>query len=95
MLAENVDPEHYGIYAFDSVDGLFERSYASGSPDSGFYIGQCRPCDAVIDDVMTTGASVGEAVRALTAAGSRPVAVATVAATRRLRRPSRRPQREP
>lgn len=39
----------YGIYAFDSVDGLFEHSYASGSPDAGYYIGQCDPCDAVID----------------------------------------------
>ena len=37
----------YGIYAFDSVNGLFEHSYAAGSPDAGFYIGQCYPCDAV------------------------------------------------
>jgi hypothetical protein len=44
----------YGIYAFDSGDGLFEHSYASGSPDASFYIGQCNPCDAVITD------SVGE-----------------------------------
>jgi hypothetical protein len=44
----------YGIYAFDSGDGVFEHSYASGSPDAAFYIGQCNPCDAVI-----TG-SVGE-----------------------------------
>ncbi|HSK06414.1 MAG TPA: hypothetical protein VK990_02755, partial [Acidimicrobiia bacterium] len=28
----------YGIYAFDSSDGLFEHSFASGSPDAGFYI---------------------------------------------------------
>jgi len=40
----------YGIYAFDSGDGLFEHSYASGSPDASFYIGQCNPCDAVITD---------------------------------------------
>jgi len=33
----------YGIYAFNSVNGQFDHSYASGSPDSGFYIGQCRP----------------------------------------------------
>ncbi|HEU4915292.1 MAG TPA: right-handed parallel beta-helix repeat-containing protein [Acidimicrobiia bacterium] len=38
----------YGIYAFDSSDGLFEHSYASGSPDAGFYIGQCDPCQASI-----------------------------------------------
>lgn len=44
----------YGIYAFDSSDGLFEHSYASGSPDASYYIGQCNPCDAVITD------SIGE-----------------------------------
>jgi len=43
----------YGIYAFNSTNGLFEHSYASGSPDSGFYIGQCNPCNAVIDDVVS------------------------------------------
>ncbi len=47
-----IDDWVYGIYAFDSVDGLFEHSYASGSYDAGFYIGQCDPCDAVITDVL-------------------------------------------
>lgn len=41
---------NYGIYAFDSVDGQFDHSYASGSPDAGFYIGQCFPCNAAILD---------------------------------------------
>jgi plastocyanin len=49
----------YGIYAFDSVDGVFEHSYASGSPDSGFYIGQCHPCDAVIDQVVSEHNALG------------------------------------
>ncbi len=47
-----IDDWVYGIYAFDAVDGLFEHSYASGSWDAGFYIGQCDPCNAVITDVL-------------------------------------------
>ncbi len=43
----------YGIYAFDSTEGLLEDSYASGSPDAGFYIGGCQPCDAVIRNVIS------------------------------------------
>src|SRR6266540_2159826 len=49
----------YGIYAFGSRDGVFEQSYASGSPDAGFYIGQCNPCDAVIDGVVSEGNALG------------------------------------
>ena len=49
----------YGIYAFDSVDGLIENSYASGSPDSGIYIGQCYPCDAIIYNVISENNALG------------------------------------
>lgn len=49
----------YGIYAFDSVDGLIENSYASGSPDSGIYIGQCYPCDAIIYNVVSENNALG------------------------------------
>lgn len=49
----------YGIFAFDSVDGLFEYSFASGHPDSGFYIGQCYPCNAIIDHVTALDNSLG------------------------------------
>jgi len=49
----------YGIYAFDSVDGVIEHSYASGGPDSAFYIGQCYPCDAVINDVIAEHSALG------------------------------------
>ncbi|WP_330277210.1 right-handed parallel beta-helix repeat-containing protein [Lentzea sp. NBC_00516] len=38
----------YGIYAFDAQHGVIEQSYASGSADSGFYVGQCKPCDIVV-----------------------------------------------
>jgi hypothetical protein len=49
----------YGIYAFDSTVGLIEHSYGSGSPDAGFYIGQCYPCDAVIQDVVSENNGLG------------------------------------
>ncbi len=54
-----VDNGVYGIYAFDSSDGLFEHSYASGSPDAGFYIGQCKPCQAVITDSIAEWNGLG------------------------------------
>ena len=47
------DNGDYGLFAYDSVYGQFDHSYASGSPDSGFYIGQCSPCHAVITDVLS------------------------------------------
>lgn len=40
----------YAIYAFDSTRGILDHSYGSGSPDAGFYIGQCYPCDSMITD---------------------------------------------
>ncbi len=43
----------YGIYAFDAYHGQFDHSLGSGSPDAGFYIGECFPCDAVISDVVS------------------------------------------
>ena len=49
----------YGIYAFDSSDGLLEHSFASGSPDAGFYIGQCDPCQAVITDSISEWNGLG------------------------------------
>ena len=49
----------YGIYAFDSPDGVFEHSYASGSPDAGFYVGQCRPCQAVLHHVTAENNALG------------------------------------
>jgi plastocyanin len=49
----------YGIYAFDATDGLIEHAYASGSPDSGFYIGECYPCRIVIRDVISEHNAIG------------------------------------
>lgn len=49
----------YGIYAFDSVHGQFDHSYASGHPDSGFYIGQCNPCHALVTEVVSENNALG------------------------------------
>jgi plastocyanin len=49
----------YGLYAFASVSGQFDHSYASGSPDSSFYIGQCDPCRGVITDVIAEYSELG------------------------------------
>lgn len=52
----NVD---YGIYSFDSTDGVFEHSCASGSADSAYYVGQCRPCRIVLDEVVAEHSALG------------------------------------
>jgi hypothetical protein len=42
----------YGIYAFNSTDGIFEHIYGSGSADAAVYIGQCFPCNALVTDAI-------------------------------------------
>ncbi|MGZ4128996.1 MAG: right-handed parallel beta-helix repeat-containing protein [Actinomycetota bacterium] len=50
----------YGIFAYDSTGpALWDHSYASGQPDSGFYIGECNPCDAVVTDVISERNALG------------------------------------
>lgn len=49
----------YGLYAFAARDGEFDHVYASGQPDSGLYIGQCAPCDAVVTDSTAEANRVG------------------------------------
>ena len=42
----------YGIYAFNSYDGVIRNSYAYGSGDGAFYIGECLNCSAIIENVV-------------------------------------------
>jgi hypothetical protein len=49
----------YGIYAFDATQGEIDHAYASGQPDSGLYVGQCNPCDAVVTHSVASGNRVG------------------------------------
>ncbi|WP_436698210.1 right-handed parallel beta-helix repeat-containing protein [Nocardioides sp. BYT-33-1] len=49
----------YGIYAFNTRHGMIVDSWASGSADSGIYVGQCRECDTVVAGNVTTRNAVG------------------------------------
>lgn len=49
----------YGIYAFDSQDGMIANSYASGSSDSGIYVGQCTECNIAVRDNVAEYNAVG------------------------------------
>ncbi len=49
----------YGLYAFDSINGQFDHSYAAGAGVGGFYVGQCFPCNAVVDSVVAEHNSIG------------------------------------
>lgn len=56
--------DSYGIYAFQSTGDAnapssISLSYASGNADSGFYIGGCQPCNAVIDRVWSEHNALG------------------------------------
>ncbi len=42
----------YGLYAYFARGGMFDHVYGSGHPDGGIYIGQCKPCDAVVTDAV-------------------------------------------
>jgi Periplasmic copper-binding protein (NosD) len=42
----------YGIYAFYARGGTIEHSYVSGHPDGGVYVGQCKPCNVVVNDII-------------------------------------------
>ncbi len=53
------DNGDYGIYALHSTQGEFDHDYASGNPDSGFYIGECFPCDALITAVVSENNGLG------------------------------------
>jgi len=49
----------YGIYAFAARDGVIEHSLASGHPDSGIYVGQCKPCNVVVRDSIAERNAIG------------------------------------
>ncbi|WP_324013362.1 right-handed parallel beta-helix repeat-containing protein [Microbacterium sp. JZ37] len=65
----------YGIYAFNARHGAITDSYASGSADSGFYVGQCEDCDILVAGNVAERNAIGfenaNASDSLTIAGNR------------------------
>ncbi len=49
----------YGVYAFDAYHGQIDHGYGGGSPDAGFYVGECFRCDVVIDTVLSENNGLG------------------------------------
>jgi Right handed beta helix region len=49
----------YGLYAFFASGGQFDHVYGSGHPDGGIYIGQCKPCNAVVTDAVMERNGIG------------------------------------
>jgi len=49
----------YGVYAYNSNTGQFDHDLAAGQPDSGFYIGGCHPCNAIISQVIAEDNAIG------------------------------------
>jgi Right handed beta helix region len=49
----------YGLYAFYARDGQMDNSYVSGNPDGGIYIGQCKPCNVVITNIVGERNAIG------------------------------------
>ena len=49
----------YGLYAFGTGPGRFDHNYASGHPDSGIYVGQCKKCGAVVIDNVVEHNAIG------------------------------------
>jgi parallel beta-helix repeat protein len=54
-----VNNQLYGVYAFAAQHGVFDHIYASGHGDSGIYVGQCAPCDALVTDSVARNNSLG------------------------------------
>ena len=49
----------YGIYAFNAQHGVIRDNYASGSADSGFYVGQCESCDILVTGNVAENNAIG------------------------------------
>ena len=49
----------YGVYAFNSYNGVFKKSFGWGSGDSAFYVGECLGCGALLEDLVAKKSFLG------------------------------------
>jgi hypothetical protein len=49
----------YGIYVEDAEGGVLDHDYVSGAADAAYYVGECRPCNATLSEVVATLSAVG------------------------------------
>ena len=49
----------YGIYAEDGEEGVVDHTYVSGAADAAYYVGECKPCRATIENVVGALSAVG------------------------------------
>ena len=49
---DSIKNRTYGLYAFNSYNGVFRNSWGYGSADSPYYIGQCLHCGAVLENLV-------------------------------------------
>src|SRR5690349_5284171 len=49
----------YGIYVEDGRGAAIRHDYVSGAADAAYYVGECRPCDALVANVVARLSAVG------------------------------------
>jgi Right handed beta helix region len=49
----------YGIYVEDGEHGVVDNAYVSGAARAAYYVGECRPCNATISNVVARLSAVG------------------------------------
>ena len=49
----------YGVYVEDGEHGRVDHAYVSGAARAAYYVGECRPCDAVLSNVVARLSAIG------------------------------------
>jgi len=49
----------YGVYVEDGEHGRVDHAYVSGAARAAYYVGECRPCDATVANVVGRLSAIG------------------------------------